>query len=115
MPTIEASLDKTKRSSLIIGLSFTFFIVLLLLPLIIVLRKRLPQHEKVFDLIASVEADLIVKEIKSLNYIINILKNYQDSNEILKANIMGYQESQINPKRTSNRRGSADNEIIAGL
>jgi len=80
LPAIEASLDKTKRSSLIIGLSFTFFIMLLLLPLIIVLRKRLPQHEKVFDLIASVEADLIIKEIKSLNYIINILKNYQDSN-----------------------------------
>jgi len=47
-------------------------------------------HEKVFDLLASVDSEMVAKEIQSLNYVANILKNYEDSHAIMKDNFMGY-------------------------
>lgn len=79
-PAIDESLATTKANSLIIGLAFIILIAILIIPLGIAFRKRLPRHEEVFDIIVSVEVELIALEIKSLNYIVNILKHYQDSN-----------------------------------
>jgi len=61
-----------------------------LVPVCLLLRKRFALHEKVFDLLASVDSEMVAKEIQSLNYIANILKNYEDSHAIMKDNFMGY-------------------------
>lgn len=74
---IDDSIAKTEKEGLIIEVASAVLVGLLLIPLGIVLRRRLHIHEKVFDLIVSVESSLVVNEINSLAYISNILKNYQ--------------------------------------
>ena len=59
---------------------------------------------------------MIIKEIKSLAYISNIIKNYGESSEVLKSNVLDYQENAIYPKRANgSRRSSLNNEMIVGL
>lgn len=88
---------------------------LLLIPMSVVLRKRYETHERVYDLLASVDSEEVIKETKSLLYISNILHNYNESHQIIKGNVMDYQENVIKPKREDGRRRSAENELIIGL
>lgn len=57
----------------------------------------------------------MIKETKSLFYISNILHNYNESHDIIKGNVLDYQENAIKPKREDGRRRSAENELIIGL
>lgn len=52
---------------------------------------------------------MIIKEIKSLAYISNIIKNYGESSEVLKSNVLDYQENAIYPKRANGSRRSSVN------
>ena len=65
-------------------------VIISLVPVCLLLGKRFALHEKVFDLMVSVDSEMVAKEIQSLNYIANILKNYEDSHAIMKDNFMGY-------------------------
>lgn len=58
---------------------------------------------------------MVIREIKSLAYISNIIKNYGESSEVLKINVLDYQENAIYPKRGGSRKSSVNNEIIVGL
>ena len=89
-------------------------IALLLVPSCCLLQKRLLMHEKVYDLLVSIDPVQVSAEIGSLEYIGNILRNYKDSNEVMKANVLGYQENLIQPKQRRSL-SSADNEMILGL
>jgi len=70
---IDNQIDKDIQRSLLVTLGMAIVIILLLVPGWIVLNLRLPVHEKIFDLLASVDAEMVAKEIQSLNYISNIL------------------------------------------
>jgi hypothetical protein len=107
--TIDSQINQDSYRSLFIQIAMIITIVLSLVPGWLFLRTRLPLHEKIFDLLVSVDVDMVMKEIQSLNYITNILKNYQESSEILKNNVMDYQENIIYPKRNSARRASVNN------
>lgn len=87
----------------------------MLIVLHFVLRKRTEIHERVYDLLASVDSEEIVKEVRSLLYISNILGNYNESQSILKSNILDYQDNVIRPKKEGARRPSVDNELVLGL
>jgi hypothetical protein len=64
--------------------------IVLIIPMCIILRKRFKTHERVFDLLSSIESEDVSKEIQSLLYICNILSNYNESQEKLKLNVLDY-------------------------
>lgn len=112
-PLINEAVKHKETISIAVHIALIFVIALLLIPSYLLLRRRLSLHEKVFDLLASIDAEQVASEIRSLDYICNILRNYKESNEIMKMNVLGYQENLIHPR--GSRRSSADNEMVIGL
>jgi hypothetical protein len=55
-PIITSSVDKSITKSLVIQISMSAAVALLIIPLVLVLRQRVKIHERVFDLIASVDS-----------------------------------------------------------
>ncbi len=53
---ITSSVDKSITKSLVIQISMSAAVALLIIPLVLVLRQRVKIHERVFDLIASVDS-----------------------------------------------------------
>lgn len=64
--------------------------------MIFVLRNRFTAHEKVFDLLSSIDSAQVAREIESLLYIDNILSNYNESERTLKLNMLDYPAKKIN-------------------
>ena len=113
---VNQSISDSLDMNLSLAIAMGVLIALLVLPMSFFLRSRLPMHEKIFDLFASIDSEMIIKEIKSLAYISNIIKNYGESSEVLKSNVLDYQENAIYPKRANgSRRSSVNNEIVVGL
>jgi hypothetical protein len=79
------------------------------------LRKRAQVHEKVFDLIVSIDSALVTQELNSLRYILNILRNYEETSDVLKMNVLGYKENIKLPGNQRERRFSVSNEMVLGL
>jgi hypothetical protein len=79
------------------------------------LRKRARVHEKVFDLIVSIDSALVTQELNSLRYILNILRNYEETSDVLKMNVLGYKENIKLPSNQRERRFSVSNEMVLGL
>lgn len=50
-----------------------------------------------------------------MEYILNILHNYQETNQVLKMNVLGYQDNVKLPSKIVSRNSSLSNEVIAGL
>lgn len=78
--SLDAVVNQSVSDSLNVNLSLAIamgvLIALLVIPMAYFLRSRLPMHEKIFDLFASIDSEMIIKEIKSLAYISNIIKHY---------------------------------------
>jgi len=87
---IDQQIDKDIQSSLFISVGMIVVVIISLVPVCLLLHKRFTLHEKVFDLMTSIDSEMAAKEIQSLNYVSNILKNYDDSHIIMKDNFMGY-------------------------
>jgi hypothetical protein len=47
--------------------------------------------------------------------VLNILKNYKESNDILKMNVLDYEENTIHPKAKGSRGSSLNNSMVLGL
>lgn len=75
-PIIDSSIDNSLNTSLILAICMSVIIFLFIVPMFFFLRSRLPIHEKIFDLFASIESTMVINEIKSLTYVNNIIKNY---------------------------------------
>jgi len=86
----------------------------MIVPLCCILRKRRELHLKIFDLIVSIDIDLVRKELHSLHYISNILLNYQETNDVLKMNVLEYEDNIKMPKKGRNSSIIAD-EAVLGL
>jgi len=87
---ISSSFDSSNTKQMAIGIALIGLAVLLVIPMIIMLHKRLNIHERVFDLLSSIDGMQVKREIESLLYISNILNNYDESREQLKTNVMEY-------------------------
>ena len=111
---IDDSITASKHNNIIIELSMCAAIFLMIIPLCCVLRKRRELHLKIFDLIVSIDIDLVKKELHSLHYISNILLNYQETNDVLKMNILEYEDNIKMPNKTKNSFVIAD-EAVLGL
>jgi hypothetical protein len=74
---IDKQISQDSERSLLVQVGMIILVVLLLVPGYAFLRSRLPLHEKIFDLVVSIDVDLVIKEIQSLKYISNIVKKYQ--------------------------------------
>lgn len=101
--------------SLTLHIIFAVIIIALLVPLSCLLKKRAEEHIVVFDILASVESSMTGKEVDSLLYVENILRNYKEADEILKNNVLGYQANALVPRSSPQRRASAENELVIGL
>lgn len=87
---INDSFSTAYTRQVIFGVIFMAAMIVLIIPMCIILRKRFKTHERVFDLLSSIESEDVSKEIQSLLYICNILSNYNESQEKLKLNVLDY-------------------------
>ena len=115
VPYITESVSQSDNSTKIFGIAISLSTLLLVIPIALFLRKRFALHEKVFDLMASVDAEAVADEVKSLLYVSNIVNNYQESEQKLQNNVISYQENRIRPRNDTGQRGSVNNELVIGL
>lgn len=87
---ISSSFSGASTQQVVMGVIFMGLMILLVLPMWVVLRKRFKTHERVFDLLSSIESEDVMREIQILLYISNILNNYDESKEKLKLNVLDY-------------------------
>jgi hypothetical protein len=90
-PIIDEAVEDSQSLATAVHIGLMLVIVLLVLPSFILLRRRLSLHEKVFDLLASIDGEQVASEINSLEHVANILRNSRESSEIMKMNVVGYQ------------------------
>ena len=95
MHHIDESLDRSSASNLLIISFMAGFILLLLVPVILTLRKRADFHIKVFDIISSLDCQLVKDELETLCSVIESLQSDPYSLETRKAslNAMGKRNS----------------------
>ena len=87
-------------------------IFLMIIPLCCVLRKRRELHLKIFDLMVSIDINLVKRELHSLHYISNILLNYQETNDVLKMNVLEYEDNIKMPRKNRNSSIIADKAVL---
>lgn len=68
-------------------------------------------HIRVFDLLTSVEADHIEKKIDSLLEMTNTVSNYFTSQDILKRNLLNYQDNTLQAQSEKDLL-NANNEVM---
>jgi len=111
---IDGSITASKHNNIVIELSMCAIILIMIIPLCCVLRKRRGLHLKIFDLIVSIDIDLVKRELHSLHYISNILLNYQETGDVLKINVLEYEDNIKLPNKNRNSSVIAD-EAVLGL
>jgi len=62
----------------------------------------------------SIDIDLVKRELHSLHYISNILLNYQETGDVLKMNVLEYEDNIKLPNKNRNSSVIAD-EAVLGL
>jgi len=87
---IDSSFNDAYKKQVILGLVMMVIMLALVIPMCLVLRKRFKTHERMFDLLSSVESEDVAREIQSLLYISNILNNYNESKDKLRLNLLDY-------------------------
>jgi hypothetical protein len=88
---IDKGVNQAQGVSIAVHIALMALITILILPLFCLLRNRLSLHEKIFDLLVSIDPAEVEKEVKSLEYICNILRNFKESNDIMKMNVLDYE------------------------
>lgn len=58
---IKQSIEKSRLNYIIYGIVCAIILLLLLIPLCLVLRKRYETHERVYDLLASIDSEEVIK------------------------------------------------------
>ena len=108
------NIEKSSHSAKVFGIILTICIAPLVIPLFLILRKRFALHERVFDLLTSVDVDEIEKEIKTLIYTSNIVYNYLQYSGALKENMLHFEENAIIPNG-ENTLIQGDNQMVLGI
>lgn len=83
------------------------------IPIYFLLKRRVKRHIDIYDLIVSVEGELVKNEIKKLDAIITIVNNSNESSEILKTNTINYLARKRSSAVSDNM--GVNNEMIEGL
>eukprot|EP00919_Chromeraceae_sp_WS-2016_P059889 GHVR01142346.1.p1 GENE.GHVR01142346.1~~GHVR01142346.1.p1 ORF type:complete len:192 (-),score=4.65 GHVR01142346.1:1144-1719(-) len=95
--------------NIIIFVVFGLGIFIIVIPLSVMLKKMKKKHEAIFDLIASVEVEMVMDEVVKLEQIIMIVNNSTKSSELLKSNTINY----LARKRISSEGDGS--EMVEGL
>lgn len=93
----------------VVGLVFLMTVI----PIYFLLKRRVKRHIDIYDLIVSVEGELVKNEIKKLDAIITIVNNSNESSEILKTNTINYLARKRSSAVSDNM--GVNNEMIEGL
>ena len=110
MNITSSAINNSILSNIIYSSTVAIALFLAVIPIHCLLKKRLKRHIDIYDLIVSVDGELVKHEIKKLYNIIMIVNNSNESSEILKTNTINY----LARKRSSTVYGGIgpSNEMI---
>ena len=74
---IVADIKLNQEKARVFGIVCTVTLLLFFVPLTLVLRKKSGLHERVFDLLTSIDSEEITKQVDILLYTDRIVNNYR--------------------------------------